>query len=136
MTDFTLDERLKQDTIEVMELEISKILLMNDKRFPWLILVPKVDRKKYEIIHLTEEERNALYNEIDKVSSFMEERFIPTSLNVGKLGNIVDQLHIHIIARFDIDDAWPGPCWGYEKRIPYEQKEINVIEEQIKDYFK
>ena len=127
MTDFILDERLASDCVEVCELKLSKLLLMNDKRFPWLILVPKVNKKQYEIHHLSKEDQLTLLEEITKVSEFMEDLFHPYKLNVAAIGNIVSQMHVHIVARFEMDDAWPAPVWGYGTREEYDPKEITQI---------
>lgn len=136
MTDFKLDERLASDTVEVCEFKLSKLLLMNDKRYPWLILVPMVDKKQFEIHHLSKENQLILLDEITKVSEFMEDLFHPIKLNVGALGNIVSQMHIHIVARFEIDDAWPKPVWGYGERERYNPKEITTVIDHIIDGLK
>lgn len=131
MTDFKLDERLASDCVEVCELELSKLLLMNDKRYPWLILVPRVSEKQFEIHHLSKENQITLLDEITKVSLFMEDLFHPIKLNVAAIGNIVSQMHVHIVARFEIDDAWPKPVWGYGEREEYEPKELTKIVDHI-----
>ena len=131
MTDFKLDERLANDCVEVCELELSKLLLMNDKRYPWLILVPRVDKKQFEIHHLSKNNQVVLLDEITRVSEFMEDLFHPIKLNVAALGNIVSQMHIHIVARFEIDDAWPAPVWGVGEREEYDPKEITTILDHI-----
>ncbi len=118
MQPFTLDSRLEADTFVIGQLGLSQILLMDDARFPWLILVPaKPDLA--EIIDLSEAERIILMQEIAVASEALKSLFNPDKLNIGALGNHVRQLHIHVIARFVSDEAWPNPVWGKGERQPY-----------------
>ncbi|MBM3635765.1 MAG: HIT domain-containing protein [Alphaproteobacteria bacterium] len=121
MSDFTLDSRLEADTHLIGELQLSRVLLMNDARFPWVILVPRRDGLR-EIIDLDPKDRATLYREMESVSEALQRLFTPTKLNVAALGNMVAQLHVHIIARFDTDDAWPKPVWGVGTRELYAQE--------------
>ena len=98
MTDFSLDSRLEADTIPIGDLHLSRVLLMNDARFPWVILVPRRAAMR-EIIDLIPKDRATLYREIESVSAAMQRLFSPTKLNVAALGNMVAQLHVHVIAR-------------------------------------
>jgi diadenosine tetraphosphate (Ap4A) HIT family hydrolase len=118
MTDFTLDSRLEADTYLVGELTLSRVLLMDDARFPWVILVPKRTNIR-EIIDLELRDRAMLYRETESVMDAMRRIFSPTKLNVAALGNMVPQLHIHVIARFDDDQAWPKPVWSVGERVHY-----------------
>jgi diadenosine tetraphosphate (Ap4A) HIT family hydrolase len=111
MTAFVLDTKLDADTIEITTLPLCLVRLMNDRRFPWVILVPARPDVS-EIIDLDAADRATLIEEIAFVSTVMREQFRPTKLNVGALGNVVAQLHLHVIARFAGDAAWPGPAWG------------------------
>jgi diadenosine tetraphosphate (Ap4A) HIT family hydrolase len=111
MSGFVLDTKLHADTIEITALPLCLVRLMNDRRFPWVILVP-VRPGVSEIVDLTAADRGQLIEEIALVSGVMRDVFRPTKLNVGALGNVVAQLHLHVIARFASDDAWPGPAWG------------------------
>jgi diadenosine tetraphosphate (Ap4A) HIT family hydrolase len=111
MTAFVLDTKLHADTVEITTLPLCLVRLMNDRRFPWVILVP-VRPDVSEIIDLDAADRARLIEEIALVSTVMREQFRPTKLNVGALGNVVAQLHLHVIARFEGDAAWPGPAWG------------------------
>jgi diadenosine tetraphosphate (Ap4A) HIT family hydrolase len=111
MTTFLLDAKLEKDTIEITALPLCLVRLMNDRRFPWVVLVPAKPGLS-EIIDLDAADRGRLIEEIALVSSVMRDLFHPTKLNVGALGNVVAQLHLHVIARFASDDAWPGPVWG------------------------
>jgi diadenosine tetraphosphate (Ap4A) HIT family hydrolase len=111
MSGFVLDAKLHADTIEITALPLCLVRLMNDRRFPWVILVP-VRPDVSEIVDLAAADRGQLIEEIALVSGVMRDLFRPTKLNVGALGNVVAQLHLHVIARFASDDAWPGPAWG------------------------
>lgn len=121
MTEFVLDSRLDADTFEVGNLTLGRVLLMDDARFPWVILVPRRLNIR-EIIDLDLRDRAMLYREIESLSEVMKRLYAPTKLNVAALGNMVPQLHIHVIARFDHDAAWPKPVWGAGERVPYESQ--------------
>jgi diadenosine tetraphosphate (Ap4A) HIT family hydrolase len=118
MTEFSLDSGLEGDTLLVGELQLSHVLLMNDARYPWAILVPRRPAIR-EMIDLDLRDRAMLYREIDAVSEAMQRLFKPLKLNVAALGNVVPQLHVHVIARFEGDAAWPKPVWGIGERVPY-----------------
>jgi diadenosine tetraphosphate (Ap4A) HIT family hydrolase len=111
MTAFALDPKLEADTLELVTLRLCLARLMNDRRFPWVILVPARPRVS-EIIDLDAADRMLLIEDVARVSTVMRDLFNPTKLNVGALGNIVTQLHVHVVARSAGDAAWPGPVWG------------------------
>jgi diadenosine tetraphosphate (Ap4A) HIT family hydrolase len=108
---FTLHTRLAADTFLVAEGSLSSVLLMNNEAFPWLILVPRIEAAS-EIIDLKDADRITLMDEITQASRCLKLLFSPDKLNVAALGNQVPQLHIHVIARFKTDTAWPNPVWG------------------------
>lgn len=116
---FVLDSRLAADTVEVGELPLSRLLLMQDARFPWAILVPRRAGVR-EIIDLDTADAAQLLAEIRTVSAALRDLLNPDKLNVAALGNMVPQLHVHVIARFTSDAAWPGPVWGVGQAAPYE----------------
>ena len=116
---FELDGRLAADTIPVGDLMLSRVLLMNDSRFPWAILVPRRPDLT-EIIDLPVAERTILMEEIAALSSALRDLHAPTKINVAALGNVVPQLHVHVVARYDKDPAWPGPVFGKGPAVPYE----------------
>ena len=128
---FELDTRLHNDTYFVCDLALSRVLLMNDSQFPWLILVPRKHNVS-EIIELTEEEQIVLLKESVLVSKAMQELFSPLKLNVAALGNVVRQLHVHHVARFDTDVAWPKPVWGNQPSKPYQEVQAKTLVAQIK----
>ncbi|MGD0764581.1 MAG: HIT domain-containing protein [Roseiarcus sp.] len=108
---FALDPRLAADTLAVGDLALSRLLLMNDRRYPWLVLVPRREALR-EVVDLERQARATLIEEIALVSRFV--RALPgvEKINVGALGNLVAQLHVHIVGRAVGDAAWPGPVWG------------------------
>ena len=116
--DFALDERLAADTEPVATLALSDLRLMNDARFPWLILVPRRPNAT-ELTDLDEPDRMRLMAEVAAVSQALRTATNCDKLNVGALGNIVRQLHIHVVARSCGDAAWPGPVWGAGEPVAY-----------------
>lgn len=127
---FTLHERLKADTIDITRLRLSRVLLMNDRSFPWLILVPEKENIR-ELHNLDEKERSVLIEEITLASRIIEHLCKPDKINVGALGNLVPQLHIHVIGRFRSDRAWPGPVWGAGPPEPYGDEEKERTRERF-----
>lgn len=115
---FQLHPRLAADTALVADWPLCRLLLMNDARFPWLILVPRRP-DLVEILELDEADRALLMNEIVRAGEAV--RAFPgiTKLNIGALGNLVPQLHIHVVGRHPGDAAWPGPVWGFGRPEPY-----------------
>jgi len=108
---FALHPQLEKDTFAIGDLPLCRALLMNNALFPWLILVPRVSEAR-EILDLEAPRRHQLMDEIAQTSEVMQKLFRPDKLNVAALGNQVPQLHVHLIARFTADTAWPAPVWG------------------------
>ncbi|MGD0641657.1 MAG: HIT domain-containing protein [Roseiarcus sp.] len=115
---FALDPRLAADTSKVGDLALSRVLLMNDARYPWLILVPRRENLR-EIVDLDAAQRATLIEEIAAASRFVQSLPGVEKINVGALGNIVAQLHVHVVGRAVGDAAWPGPVWGFGERQAY-----------------
>lgn len=111
MSEFVLHPQLAKDTLPVAEWQLSRVLRMNDTTYPWLILVPRRANCR-EISELTSIDRHRLIDEIARASEALQREFRPEKINVGALGNMVPQLHVHVIARFVNDPAWPKPIWG------------------------
>lgn len=122
MAHFTLHSQLASDTHPVCELGLSRLLLMNDTSFPWLIMVPRVPDIE-EIHDLTPGDQQALIAETTMVSRAFKRLTNADKMNVAALGNMVPQLHIHVIARYKHDAAWPGPIWGKVPAVPYGESE-------------
>jgi diadenosine tetraphosphate (Ap4A) HIT family hydrolase len=116
---FSIDPRLAADSTPVRSLGLSDLRLMNDARFPWLLLVPR-RAGMTEIIDLAKADRAVLFEEIVAVSTALRAATACDKLNVAALGNSVAQLHVHLIARFHGDAAWPKPVWGGGAAVAYE----------------
>jgi diadenosine tetraphosphate (Ap4A) HIT family hydrolase len=116
-TVFALHPQLAADGIELARWPLSLVLLMNDGRFPWLILVPQRGGLR-EIHDLPAAERAVLVEEIARAGRLMQSAFQADKINTAALGNQVPQLHVHIIARFAGDAAWPNPVWSHGARRP------------------
>jgi len=129
---FTLNPILDKDTVEVARLDICRVLLMRDKTYPWLILVPAIDGLR-DLDDLSAPERSQVMSEIDLVSKAMKAVFQPYKMNVAALGNVVEQLHIHVIARFQSDPAWPAPVWGAHPAEDYDDAQRQDVLTRIRD---
>lgn len=127
---FTFHPTLTRDTVEVTRLPLCRALLMNDRRFPWLILVPEREAVR-EIHELSPADRATLIEEIARASEALERLFHPDKVNVGALGNIVPQLHVHVVARATGDPAWPGPVWGSGAAVSYAESELAEIRARL-----
>lgn len=115
---FELHHRLEADCFPIGDSTLSRVLLMNDARFPWIILVPRRPDKR-DLHDLEAPDRATLLEEIDAISRLLVDRFDAHKINVAALGNQVPQLHIHVIARRTDDAAWPAPVWGSGAPRPY-----------------
>ncbi len=118
MTPFTLDARLTEDCIPLGRFALSRLLLMNDATYPWLILVPERPDMR-ELFDLDAADQSALAAETALVARMLKTLCAADKINVAALGNVVAQLHIHVIARFAKDPAWPAPIWGHALPRPY-----------------
>lgn len=124
--EFSLDSRLAQDTVPVAALALCTVLLMKDARFPWLILVPR-RAGAVEILDLSPGDQARLGAEITQCAEILRAVATPLKLNIGALGNIVRQLHVHIVARNEGDAAWPGPVWGSGAAAPYDDVALAAL---------
>lgn len=120
---FVLHPRLAADTVEVARWPLCRVLLMNDRQYPWLILVPAVSDIR-EIHELAPAERHRLTDEACVAAAVLQRLFAADKMNVAALGNMVPQLHVHIIARHQNDPAWPRPVWGVAPAVPYESPQL------------
>lgn len=127
---FELHPRLKADTWSMGESSNSILLLMNNALAPWLILVPKTD--VHELHHLSPGFRQDVRAEVDLLCTTLERALKPHKLNVATLGNLVPQLHIHVVARYANDVFWPGPVWGHQERRDYQAEEIERLRAQLR----
>ncbi|MCF6321503.1 MAG: HIT family protein [Rhizobiaceae bacterium] len=122
MDEFTLDARLQADCLPIARLELCDLLLMNDARWPWLILVPRV-AGAVEIHLLSANEQELLADETSRVAAILSGVSSCETINSAALGNIVRQLHIHVVGRSEGDAGWPGPVWGHGQRLPYDRND-------------
>lgn len=114
---FTLDPRLAADTRPLASLPLCDVRLMDDARYGWLVLVPRRDGL-VEIADLDEGEQATLWHEVNRAAAALRAAMPCDKLNLGALGNIVRQLHVHVVARREGDAGWPGPAWGHGRREP------------------
>lgn len=124
---FQLHSQLAEDTYVLGDFPLSIVLLAKDANYPWCILVPKKTEIR-EIHQLDKADRQQLLVESYGLAEAMEKLFQPKKMNIAALGNMVPQLHIHHIARFDSDAAWPAPVWGKVPAIVYENR---ALEERV-----
>ncbi|MFM9864475.1 MAG: HIT domain-containing protein [Micropepsaceae bacterium] len=110
-TSFALDPRLAGDTVWVCDWTLSSVLLMDDRRYPWLVLVPRRPNL-VEPFDLSPGDQERLWREVGHAGALLKRTTGSAKINIGALGNIVSQLHVHVIARTEGDAAWPGPVWG------------------------
>jgi diadenosine tetraphosphate (Ap4A) HIT family hydrolase len=134
-TGWSLHPRLGADTAFVCDLPLSRVLAMNDANFPWLILVPRRAGAS-ELFDLLGADQAALLNELSLVSRALKAATRCDKLNVAAIGNVVPQLHIHIVARFRNDALWPKPVWGAASPRPYDpttlQRFVKAIQERVR----
>ena len=123
MTAFTLHERLANDCAVVGDLPLCRVLLMDDCRFPWAILVPR-RAGAVEIHDLPPADRAILIEEIAEAGRALKKVASAEKMNVGALGNVVPQLHVHIVGRSAMDDAWPRPVWGAVPPLAHDAAEV------------
>ncbi len=135
MTDFELHPQLAADTVFIMKLELCDLLLQKDANYPWLNLVPRVENAR-EIHTLSAEQQQQLLKEISFISERFEKLTSAYKLNIANIGNMVPQMHIHIVARFEGDAAWPAPIWGANPRKPYEEDTLKTLVEELQEAFK
>ena len=128
---FELDGRLAADTFVLGSTSLSRVLLMNDARFPWLILVPE-RADVSEPFELSDADQAQLWQESMRLGEAMKAHFAADKLNIAALGNQVAQLHVHHIARFHTDDAWPGPVWGVGSAVPYSDAARDALLDELR----
>lgn len=127
---FELHPQLAKDSFHICDLELCRVLLANDQQYPWLILVPMV-ADITEVIDLTPEQQQLLWQESAKVSHLLKSMYQPDKLNIAALGNVVPQLHVHHVVRFVDDKAWPAPIWGALPAVPYGMNQAEQIKNAI-----
>lgn len=131
---FTLDPTLQKDCHDLGSFPLCRLLLSNNKSYPWFILVPQREGIT-EIHHLEPADREQFWKESVLLSNWLEEVYAADKLNVAALGNVVSQLHVHHIARYRNDPVWPKPIWGIVETVPYTVKEIESIRQRVAEAF-
>lgn len=111
MSNFLLSKQLAEDSFALAELNLCELRLFNNANYPWLLLIPRINNI-CEIFELSEADRTILFTEINLIAEKLKQCTMCDKINIGALGNVVSQLHVHIIARFNHDASWPKPVWG------------------------
>lgn len=132
MDNFIVDTRLQADSILLGMLPLSQVRLMNNTLFPWFILVPSVVHN--EIHQLEHQQQIQLLDEITTISHFIEYRFNTDKINIGAIGNIVRQLHVHVVGRMENDHCWPNVVWGVKEKNNYTHQQTAVIANDLTNY--
>ena len=128
---FSIHSKLVADTINLGSFPLCEVLLMNDCRFPWIILVPKIPDLQ-DFHEIPAQHRDVLFQEIEKASETIQKNWQIDKMNVAALGNQVSQLHIHVIGRRRTDEAWPNPVWGYGTPISYDTADLSILIQSLK----
>ncbi len=123
---WSLNSNLERDTINIGDLPLSRVLVIKDANYPWLLLVPRRP-DAIEITDLSEIEQAQLMTEINRVARALKDVTRPDKLNIAALGNMVPQLHVHIIARRTTDAAWPRPVWGVVPALAHDPAEVETF---------
>jgi len=129
-SNFILHQQLSDDTIELADLPLCKLLLCNDSAYPWFILVPRVVEVG-EIYQLDWHQQQQLLNESTLLSELLMQVFAGDKMNVAALGNVVEQLHVHHVVRFKTDSQWPKPIWGQQALTPYTNEELVALKAKL-----
>ena len=128
---FILDTRLQEDTWLIGDFPLCRLLLSNDSNYPWFILVPRREGIS-ELFQLDDVDQPLMWAETTALAGVLKELFTADKMNVATLGNVVSQLHMHVIARYASDAAWPGPVWGKHPAKPYSEADVQVIRDKLK----
>jgi diadenosine tetraphosphate (Ap4A) HIT family hydrolase len=128
---FVLDQRLLNDTLPVGDFPLCRLLLSNDSQYPWFILVPR-RADISEVFQLSGSEQAQLWKETTLLSETLDQLFDADKMNVAALGNVVSQLHMHVIVRHKGDPAWPAPVWGKHPAVPYSREQAAEVIARLK----
>jgi len=129
---FALDQRLQQDTLVIGDFPLSRLLLSNDSNYPWFILVPRIDGIS-EVFQLGVADQQRLWQETTALAQLLNEGLAADKMNIGALGNVVSQLHVHVIVRKRDDAAWPAPVWGKHPAKPYSDAQVEAIRARLRE---
>ncbi|MGF1639776.1 MAG: HIT domain-containing protein [Rhodospirillales bacterium] len=131
---FELHPRLREDGIDLGRFALCRLLLMNDATYPWFILVPE-RRDVREVHDLSDADQHLLIDESSRLARWLGEAYRADKINVAALGNMVPQLHWHVIVRYRTDPAWPAPVWGRGPSRPYSPEQIAAVRERLRGGF-
>lgn len=133
MNAFNLHPQIEADSTFITNLNLCQVRLHNNAAFPWLMLIPNTNQ--IEIVDLSPQDQQTLMNEICQASSVMRQLYSPTKLNIASIGNAVSQIHVHVVARYNTDKAWPRPVWycGVDEEYALSEKEKHI--HSIKEAF-
>lgn len=131
MSDWVLNQKLADDSVFVVDWPLSQLRLINDSRFPWLVLVPRVSNIE-EIFQLSDEDQQQLLQESSQLAKVLSTSFKADKLNVAALGNVVRQLHVHHIVRYVDDCCYPSPVWGIGEAVPYQEYELRQRVDELR----
>lgn len=128
---FCLDSRLQQDTVVLGDFPLCRLLLMNDSSYPWLILVPRREAVS-ELFQLAADEQQQLWGETTRLAETLKDAFVADKMNIAALGNVVSQLHMHVVVRHRDDASWPAPVWGRHPAVPYSEPQLAAMRERLR----
>ncbi|WP_068828588.1 HIT family protein [Pseudomonas sp. BMS12] len=128
---FSLDPRLQQDTLVLGDFPLCRLLLMNDSSYPWFILVPRREAIS-ELFQLAADEQQQLWQETTWLAETLKDAFVADKMNIATLGNVVSQLHMHVVVRRRDDASWPAPVWGRHPAVPYSQQQLVAMRERLR----
>ncbi|GAA0252984.1 HIT domain-containing protein [Pseudomonas rhodesiae] len=129
---FALDQRLQQDTLVIGDFPLCRLLLSNDSNYPWFILVPRINGIS-EVFHLDVADQQKLWEETTGLAQLLNDGLGADKMNIGALGNVVSQLHVHVIVRKRDDAAWPAPVWGKHPARPYTQEQVVALRARVRE---
>jgi len=127
---FSLHPQLEKDCIELGNFDLCRLLLMNDSNYPWFILVPEREGKR-ELFELDDDDLQLYIKESNFLAQILKHYFYADKINIAALGNVVPQLHIHHIARYEDDLCWPAPVWGAQPAVAYTEEQLNKVMDVI-----
>jgi diadenosine tetraphosphate (Ap4A) HIT family hydrolase len=128
---FILDSQLERDTLPIGDFSLCRLLLINDAQYPWFVLVPRREDVS-ELFQLSQADQRAMWAETTFLAEALKHAFGADKINVAALGNVVSQLHMHVIVRRRTDVAWPAPVWGRHPAKPYQAGEVDALRERLR----
>jgi len=128
---FVLDTRLQEDTWLIGDFPLCRLLLSNDSNYPWFILVPRREGIS-ELFQLDDHDQQVMWRETTTLANVLKTLFAADKMNVATLGNVVSQMHMHVIARYSSDAAWPAPVWGRHPARPYSEADVQELRDKLR----